>query len=188
MDHSPEYGLCPAPCFFSIDLESYRPVSSATTTTPNMNDLEKGNDANGHGSGASRDSHINDLQRLETTQTMSPELFERLYLQPKIGAASDLSKRLGNPTPIALMGTFYETSLLDFLLTDSLQALRQASHPYLPSSWAGEDLVAMPKQLWARPFGLAACCSSSPDWANSCWGTQLVRTIRTRKSIITDLA
>jgi uncharacterized protein len=32
--------------------------------------------------------------------TLSPELFEKLYLQPQVPVKGDLRKILGNPTPL----------------------------------------------------------------------------------------
>jgi hypothetical protein len=36
--------------------------------------------------------------------TISPELFERLYLTPKVASTGDFRKRFANPTPLGLMG------------------------------------------------------------------------------------
>lgn len=36
--------------------------------------------------------------------TITPELFERLYLTPKVAATGDFRKRFANPTPLGLMG------------------------------------------------------------------------------------
>jgi uncharacterized protein len=36
--------------------------------------------------------------------TISPELFEKLYLTPKTAAVGDFRKRFANPTPLGLMG------------------------------------------------------------------------------------
>lgn len=46
------------------------------------------------------------LQRIRTSNTvmMSPELFEKLYLQPITNVKGDLRKTFGNPTPLGLMG------------------------------------------------------------------------------------
>ncbi|EXU95435.1 GPR1/FUN34/yaaH family protein [Metarhizium robertsii] len=46
------------------------------------------------------------LRRLRSADTviMSPELFERLYLQPISSVKGDLRKTFGNPTPLGLIG------------------------------------------------------------------------------------
>ncbi|MCJ1292131.1 hypothetical protein MMC34_003681 [Xylographa carneopallida] len=46
------------------------------------------------------------LQKIKTAQSisMSPEMFEKLYLNPQTAVAGDLRKRFANPTPIALIG------------------------------------------------------------------------------------
>lgn len=46
------------------------------------------------------------LERLRSSSTvmMSPDLFERLYLQPMNNVKGDLRKTFGNPTPLGLLG------------------------------------------------------------------------------------
>ena len=44
------------------------------------------------------------LYRAMTNSSLSPELFERLYLSPQNRVAGDLRKTFANPTPIALLG------------------------------------------------------------------------------------
>ncbi|MCJ1393056.1 hypothetical protein MMC18_005928 [Xylographa bjoerkii] len=46
------------------------------------------------------------LQKIRTAQSvnMSPELFEKLYLNPQTVVSGDLRKTFANPTPIALIG------------------------------------------------------------------------------------
>ena len=39
-------------------------------------------------------------ETLERLRTLSPELFEKLYLQPQTPVAGDLRQILGNPTPL----------------------------------------------------------------------------------------
>lgn len=48
------------------------------------------------------EDHFRDI--LTKTMTTSPELFERLYLNPKRDVPGDLRKRFANPTPLAIMG------------------------------------------------------------------------------------
>jgi hypothetical protein len=45
----------------------------------------------------------NTLQRSNTTITMTPEMFEKLYLSPKGRVSGDRST-FGNPTPVAILG------------------------------------------------------------------------------------
>ncbi|KAG8528426.1 uncharacterized protein KY384_007344 [Bacidia gigantensis] len=51
-------------------------------------------------------SHTDALERVRTagSVSISPELFEKLYLSPPNKATGDLRKRFGNPTPLALIG------------------------------------------------------------------------------------
>lgn len=45
-----------------------------------------------------------DLERVRTAGTISisPELFEKLYLSPQNNAHGDLRKTIGNPTPLCV--------------------------------------------------------------------------------------
>lgn len=57
----------------------------------------------------SPDGHANsekgaNMSSLYPTQTLSPDQFERLYLQPKPVVGGELRKVVGNPTPMALVG------------------------------------------------------------------------------------
>ncbi|CAK7568200.1 MAG: hypothetical protein SEPTF4163_006185 [Sporothrix epigloea] len=44
------------------------------------------------------------LDRTQTAVTMSPEMFEKLYLTPKVPLAGNNIKRFANPTPVGLIG------------------------------------------------------------------------------------
>lgn len=46
------------------------------------------------------------LSRIKSysTVTLSPELFEKLYLQPLANVKGDLRKTFANPTPLGLIG------------------------------------------------------------------------------------
>ncbi|KAH6685928.1 hypothetical protein F5X68DRAFT_209524 [Plectosphaerella plurivora] len=82
--------------------------------------MEKDHDTvtNGHGPSSPRthdhgsDEHINYRSREEALHrvrtagsvSISPELFEKLYLSPQNKVKGDLRKTFGNPTPIALVG------------------------------------------------------------------------------------
>lgn len=44
------------------------------------------------------------MSGLYPTTTLSPEVFERLYLQPKPSVGGDLRKIVANPTPLAIAG------------------------------------------------------------------------------------
>lgn len=41
---------------------------------------------------------------LAKTVTLTPELYERLFLSPKTQVAGDLRSRFGNPTPVGVLG------------------------------------------------------------------------------------
>jgi hypothetical protein len=44
------------------------------------------------------------LHRTQTSVTMSPELFEKLYLTPKVPQVGDYNKRFANPTALGFVG------------------------------------------------------------------------------------
>nr|POE63218.1 protein alcs [Quercus suber] len=50
------------------------------------------------------DAHCHEPPRRTMTTPMSPDLFERLYLQPRTAFKGELRQTFGNPTPIGLMG------------------------------------------------------------------------------------
>ncbi|MCJ1458578.1 hypothetical protein MMC28_008951 [Mycoblastus sanguinarius] len=88
-----------------------RPLQNTATDTPLEKDFSNGY---GHGNmnnnnltmGREDDSHGAALNRIRTagSVSISPELFEKLYLSPENRVSGDLRKTFGNPTPIALVG------------------------------------------------------------------------------------
>lgn len=50
--------------------------------------------------------HETALHRMRTAGSISisPEMFEKLYLSPQNNVKGDLRKTFGNPTPLALVG------------------------------------------------------------------------------------
>jgi uncharacterized protein len=44
------------------------------------------------------------LYRTQTGVTMSPELFEKLYLTPKVPHVGDYNQRFANPTALGFVG------------------------------------------------------------------------------------
>ncbi|GAB1312450.1 hypothetical protein MFIFM68171_02660 [Madurella fahalii] len=49
------------------------------------------------------------LHRTQTAVTMSPELFEKLYLTPKVPQVGDYNKRFANPTALGFVGFVIST-------------------------------------------------------------------------------
>ena len=68
---------------------------------PYMNDPESSPYPNGREH--SSDEALNKI-RTANTVTMTPELFEKLYLNPQQKVTGDLRTTFGNPTPIGLLG------------------------------------------------------------------------------------
>ncbi|KAF2169514.1 hypothetical protein M409DRAFT_64633 [Zasmidium cellare ATCC 36951] len=64
-----------------------------------MKDVERGSF---NGDGASHEEKLRNA--LTNTMTLSPELFEKIYLSPKGNTKGDLRKTFANPTPIAITG------------------------------------------------------------------------------------
>ena len=56
------------------------------------------------------------LHRSTTGVTMSPELFEKLYLTPKTPHVGDYNKRFANPTPLGLCGLVITTFTFSMIL------------------------------------------------------------------------
>jgi uncharacterized protein len=70
---------------------------------------ENGMTSNGHGHGHDHDIHLDKhmsrddaLRRVRTAGSISisPELFEKLYLTPETKVKGELRKTFGNPTPM----------------------------------------------------------------------------------------
>ncbi|KAI1180968.1 GPR1/FUN34/yaaH family-domain-containing protein [Nemania sp. FL0916] len=65
---------------------------------PNGHDVEKG------------------LHRTDTTVTMPPELFEKLYLTPKVPQVGDYKQRFANPTALGFLGFVISTFTFSMVL------------------------------------------------------------------------
>ena len=57
---------------------------------------------------SSQNTHFDSEEKfryeLARTVTLTPELYERLFISPKTPVAGDLRSRFGNPTPIGVLG------------------------------------------------------------------------------------
>ena len=63
-----------------------------------VDDIEKG----------TNDLNLSKTQTI-SGMTISPELFEKLYLTPKVPHAGDYNKRFANPTPLGFVGFVIST-------------------------------------------------------------------------------
>ncbi|KAK1093110.1 hypothetical protein LTR48_002977 [Friedmanniomyces endolithicus] len=84
----------------------------------NMNSSINGNT---NGGGYHLDHNMDSdeaLKRIRTTGSLSisPELFEKIYLSPQNKVAGELRKTFGNPTPLALVGFLLSLSPLSCIL------------------------------------------------------------------------
>ncbi|KAL2219308.1 transcriptional activator of ethanol catabolism AlcS [Thermoascus aurantiacus ATCC 26904] len=82
-----------------------------------MSDIEKGPVPNGSTQNydlKNEDSRDEALQKIRTAGglTISPELFEKIYLSPKTRVKGDLRAIVGNPTPLGLLGFLLSLSPL----------------------------------------------------------------------------
>ncbi|KAI8634001.1 GPR1/FUN34/yaaH family-domain-containing protein [Xylariaceae sp. FL1651] len=64
----------------------------------------------------SQDHVEKSLQRLETSVTMPPELFEKLYLTPKVPYVKNHNQRLANPTALGFAGFVIATFTFSMVL------------------------------------------------------------------------
>lgn len=63
---------------------------------------------------------------LTNTMTLSPDMFERMYLAPKGQVNGELRRTFANPTPIALLG--FSVGLLPLSVAFSMFRLSNANH------------------------------------------------------------
>lgn len=66
------------------------------------NDIEKGDLGKTNVTASSQANGFTDLSRLNTTITLTPEQFEKIYLAPLNHRHHGLAKQLGNPTPLSV--------------------------------------------------------------------------------------
>lgn len=77
---------------------------------------------NHHDAVTDRDYGSEKANGLNQTLTLSPEAFERIYLNPKTPVAGNLRATLANPTPIALLG--FSVGLFPLSIAFSESAVR----------------------------------------------------------------
>ncbi|KAK3110109.1 hypothetical protein LTR53_015945 [Teratosphaeriaceae sp. CCFEE 6253] len=83
---------------------------ASTAKEHDTTDIEPAKDADFY-HGASPNGHGINLTRTQTSggMTISPELFEKLYLTPKVPHVGDYYKRFANPTPMGFVGFVIST-------------------------------------------------------------------------------
>ena len=90
-----------------------------------------GSSGNGNGNRLNvieSEDHFREI--LTQTKTISPELFEQLYLNPKREVPGDLRKRFANPTPLGIMGFSVAVFPLSIELSTYTPPFRRAHLPY----------------------------------------------------------
>ncbi len=73
---------------------------SSDRGTNDLHKMETGN--RDHSPNVSNEDQLKNM--LTNTMSLSPELFERLYLAPQQRVAGDLRKTFANPTPLGVLG------------------------------------------------------------------------------------
>ncbi|TKA80122.1 hypothetical protein B0A55_03331 [Friedmanniomyces simplex] len=104
----------------ATNVDTYRATQNNDNFTRGDGPLEKdyGN-TNGGGYHMDHNTDPEDaLRRIRTTGSLSisPELFEKIYLSPQNRVAGELRKTFGNPTPLALCGFLLSLTPLSCIL------------------------------------------------------------------------
>lgn len=80
-------------------------------------------------------NHISNEEQLRNvltnTMSISPELFERLYLGPQNRVSGDLRKTFANPTPLGVLG--FAVGLFPLSIELSMYSDRNSRHAARPS-------------------------------------------------------
>ena len=111
------------------------------------------------------------LKKIQTSGSISisPELFEKIYLGPQNKVAGDLRKTFGNPTPVyvrpllpqAVQGP-RELQLTDSDVTAPSAASSSPSPRSPANSWAGAaPPTAQPASASTSPSAASSCCSAA---------------------------
>lgn len=121
------------------------------------------------------DTHFDNEEKLRyelaKTVTLTPDLYEKLFISPKTQVAGDLRKTFGNPTPIGVLGFSVSVFALScsYSTSSSYRLLRQKCPANTSSQWDGEAQAVLRSQPPGRQSGSAAYCSSLQALASSCW-------------------
>ncbi|KAK3069532.1 hypothetical protein LTR53_012050 [Teratosphaeriaceae sp. CCFEE 6253] len=104
----------------ATNVDTYQATQNNENFTRGNGPLEK-DYGNQNGGGYHLDHNTDSdeaLRRIRTTGSLSisPELFEKLYLSPQNRVAGELRKTFGNPTPLALIGFLLSLSPLSCIL------------------------------------------------------------------------
>ncbi|KAK5737254.1 hypothetical protein LTR17_006866 [Elasticomyces elasticus] len=106
----------------ATNTDTYQATNNNANLTRGDGPLEKdygGTNGNNGGYHMDNDMDTDDaLRRIRTTGSLSisPELFEKIYLSPQNKISGDLRKTFGNPTPLALVGFLLSLTPLSCIL------------------------------------------------------------------------
>lgn len=115
------------------------------------------------------DSHHEQLRNMLTnTMSVSPEMFERLYLNPKGQVKGDLRKTFANPTPLALLG--FSVALLPLSTAFSKSCPPKTPRPQDPKTCRTYDTavrfspLTRPTVGWRGAGGFAIATTTASIW------------------------
>ncbi|KAK2626357.1 hypothetical protein QTJ16_004619 [Diplocarpon rosae] len=144
---------------------------SRTGAEPLEKDYGNNGYANGYGNNGANTYHMNDrntdsdtaLKRIRTAGSISisPELFEKIYLSPQNTVKGDLRKTFGNPTPF---GSYFFFGGLLMLLGGFLEFILGNTFPFIVFMSFGAFWLSFAATL--QPF-YAASASYAPNPATS---------------------
>jgi hypothetical protein len=81
------------------------------------------------------------LYKTQTGVTMSPELFEKLYLTPKVPQVGDYNKRFANPTALGFVGwvtlVYSDPSRTPWILTGHSFVISTFTFAIICMGWGG---------------------------------------------------
>jgi hypothetical protein len=111
------------------------------------------------------DTHFDNEEKLRyelaKTVTLTPELYEKLFISPKTQVSGSLRSTFGNPTPIGVLGFSVAVFPLSCAFSTFLPTTAPGSNgPYNRLTivqWAGVAPVVSLSQLQPQQSGLAAC-------------------------------
>ncbi|KFY32508.1 hypothetical protein V493_00129 [Pseudogymnoascus sp. VKM F-4281 (FW-2241)] len=86
-------------------------IESIAQTGTSNDSQEKNFSQNGYTSTVDTDANLEQI-RTANSISISPELFEKIYLSPQNAVRGDLRKTFGNPTPVCLLGFLLSLSPL----------------------------------------------------------------------------
>lgn len=103
---------------------------------------------------------------LAKTVTLTPELYERLFISPKTPVAGDFRARFGNPTPVGVLG--FSVGVIPLAVSFSeYSSIHQKINRSDLHQWDGKALAVPLLRQPQSTSGSAVCSSFSLASVNS---------------------